>query len=114
MHDIQSKTHFLFSKSRAWLGTLGPVDRARVADLWGEGDGEKTAGPTQRALNSFVLVCCRLAAAMIIYYHVLLEAAQRGVGATKEILLGLLDGLSLQPGSQVLVVEALVSRTAFC
>ena len=47
---IHSK-QFLFQKSKAYLGTLGPVARARVADLWGD-DAERPAGPTQRAASS--------------------------------------------------------------
>ena len=42
---------FLFQKSKAYLGKLGPVTRTRVADLWGD-DSERPAGPTQRAATS--------------------------------------------------------------
>ena len=39
------------------------------------------------------------------------EAAQRGVGGSKEILLEMVDGLGLAAGAQIMVVELVASRS---
>ncbi|CAE7894971.1 unnamed protein product, partial [Symbiodinium microadriaticum] len=56
----------------------------QVKDLWGS-DGDGGVTPTDRA-------------------------AQRGVQGSKEMLLALMDGLDLQKGQQVLVVELMTNR----
>lgn len=38
---------FAFSKSKAMLGTCGPLDRARVMDLWSD-DPDKPCSPPGR------------------------------------------------------------------
>ena len=47
------KNNFLFSKSSAMIGGLGPVSRARVMDLWSD-DPEKQPSAPQR------VPCCKV------------------------------------------------------
>ncbi|CAE7389856.1 unnamed protein product [Symbiodinium sp. CCMP2592] len=69
---------FAFQRSKAMLGSLGPVSRARVCDLWGDEDNRTT--PLQRV-------------------------QQRGLRGTKEILTGLLENMSAPSGKPVIVAD---------
>ncbi|CAE7395205.1 unnamed protein product [Symbiodinium sp. CCMP2592] len=69
---------FAFQRSKAMLGALGPVSRARVCDLWGDEDNRIT--PLQRV-------------------------QQRGVRGTRETLMGLLENMSVPSGKPVIVAD---------
>ena len=88
--------HPLISKSKAMLGMLGPVARARVMDLVSE-DVERPPSPGQRA-------------AWQQDAELSIEVAQRGVSGTAQILEGIIDGLDLPAHSKVFIVDLLPSR----
>eukprot|EP00439_Symbiodinium_sp_Y106_P056098 s1383_g7.t2 len=73
---------FAFQKCKGMLGSVGPVSRARVCDLWGDEDNKTT--PLQRV-------------------------QQRGVRGTQEILKSLMDGMATPAGKPIIVAD-LVAR----
>ncbi|CAE7419585.1 cofG [Symbiodinium sp. CCMP2592] len=81
---VHAKSEQIVHKIKASRGYLGPIARAQVKDLWGS-DGDGGVTPSDRA-------------------------AQRGVKGSKEMLLGLVEGLDLQKGQQVLVVDLMTNR----
>ncbi|CAK9107673.1 unnamed protein product, partial [Durusdinium trenchii] len=77
--------NFAFIKSKAYLGTIGPVARARVMDLWTDDDARVCSPPGR--------------------------AQQRGAEATKQVLQGLVDGLERDhANASVYVVDLMPSR----
>ena len=96
-----------FTKSKAMLGAIGPCTRARVADLWRD-DADTPPNPQQR------VTCINYFFALLLNPQggppVLCKAAQRGIVATREILLDLLDGLGLPHGTPIFVIDLVVDR----
>ncbi|CAL1129382.1 unnamed protein product [Cladocopium goreaui] len=75
---------FGFKNGTALLGTLGPVARARVNQLWTD-NPESAPSPSVRV-------------------------AQRGVPGTKEMLQKLLEGLDPPPDTKIFVVDLTLNR----
>ena len=89
---------------------LGQSDRARearVADLWRD-DADTPPNPQQR------VTCINYFFALLLNPQggppVLCKAAQRGIVATREILMDLLDGLDLPHGTPIFVIDLVVDR----
>jgi len=74
-------------KSKAGLGNIGPIDRARVQDLQ-QADPEKPLTPSQRAM-------------------------QKGVVGCGQVLACCLEGVTTTGFDSVVVCEFLVSRPWF-
>ena len=118
---------FGFKNSTALLGTLGPVARARVNQLWTD-NPELAPSPSVRAAccwlnmhwstrsiyyvtvvqtsNSAVLWCCNSHPFSLSQTQV----AQRGVQGTKEILQKLLEGVDPPPDTKIFVVDLTLNR----
>ena len=98
--------NFGFAKSKAMLGAIGPVARARVMDLWSD-DPDRPASPPQRVawLDDFAVLSSLL--------FLRAEACQRGVEATRQILQHLMDGAEIPADAVVYVVDMMPSRLAF-
>lgn len=79
------------------------VCRARVCELLST-DPDHPASPAQRAFRRRMLVC------FLFFGFPLAEAQQRGVKGTRDLLLGLVDGLELEQGTVVYVVDALPNK----
>ncbi|CAL1161037.1 unnamed protein product [Cladocopium goreaui] len=79
-----AQKHVEWSKSRMMLGSLTGIDRARVTDLQNP-DDDRPLAPHFRV-------------------------QQRGVEASKSILMKMLDGLQLPEGSPILVVDCLPNK----
>ncbi|CAL1168291.1 unnamed protein product [Cladocopium goreaui] len=78
------QTNVAFSHSKSLLGTISGVERSRVQELQNP-DPDKALAPHWRV-------------------------QQRGIPATKEILLKLLDGMNERDGHKVLLVDMVPSR----
>ena len=123
------RSTFGFAKSKALLGLLGPVSRARVMDLWSD-DLDRPPNTSQRvsASSSNVLMFPmpfffaaglwfqnRMTHWRFGAWHAS-EVIQRGVPGTREILENFVDGLELPEGDRtpIFVVDLMMTRPLGC
>ena len=104
-----------FSKSKAWLGIIGPLQRARVSDLISD-DYDRPASPPQRVPRIVFNVSFKKfppeASSFLYWFSFLLapQAAQRGVDCTEQILRFLMDGTDFAEGTPIFVCELLHNK----
>lgn len=105
--------NFVFQKSKGYQGTLGPVHRARVGELWSD-DLERPPGPAQRdlRLNLFVFLCEMQDQDQPVPGPFLLQskAAQRGAEATRDVLKSLVADCGIPEGECIVVLDLLPGR----
>ena len=103
-----------FSKSKAWLGIIGPLQRARVSDLISD-DYDRPASPPQRVsrIRIYLIYCVspgRLFLFMFLSLPLVPQAAQRGVECTEQIMRVLMEGTDFAEGTPIFVCELLHNK----
>ena len=131
---LLSGGHREFSKSKALLGSINAVQRSRVQDLQNP-DEDKPLAPHWRVSTSIIAtfyLCSKFVSRIVSeffwiqrfsknclqrfldlltsWYFLHLQVQQRGVPATQEIISKLLEGLQIEDGRPVLLVDCLPNR----
>ena len=97
-------------KSKVMLGSIGPISRARVMELWSD-DADHGPTPAQRALGAEVNAFRSHAVSRCFVHEdqsrfmYALQVQQRGVAGTLEILDSLMEGVEVAADAPIFCID---------
>ena len=107
--------NFAFKNSRMMSGSIGPVERGRVCELWSD-DPDRPCSPAHRAacpLLTHILVTSDIAILPVASLKLIIlinEVQQRGVMGTRSILEAMVSGVDAPADAPVFVVDLTLNR----